>query len=126
MGFSVQMQINRNFRAEYEISKQFTADNSATLHFDIINNNIHVFTYNPLHDTVFCLGIFPSYSHIREYLLENDKESSYTVEWCKRGSTAPIKSYFRATSIEHVLDKFHAGEDHSGCTIYSISLNPIS
>lgn len=58
------------------------------------------------------------------WLLNKHKLKSWTVEWVLKGKT--VKSYFYATSIRTVLEKFYATKTEDSHSILGITLNPES
>jgi hypothetical protein len=94
---------------------------------------LDLFTINPRHDQSFLYHSVEGASKtdvldaMVEYISKNYRqERSYTVQWSKVGENDLYTSYFRATNIYEVLEKFGHGRDISEYSIYSISMNPVA
>lgn len=94
---------------------------------------LNLITINPRHEQSFLLhatkGVdeLDALEKMFQYVkTERKNESSYTIQWAKRGEEELQTSYFRAHNIMEALDKLYFGRDMHSITVYSVVLNPIS
>lgn len=97
------------------------------------HTELKLITINPVHSQSFLFhSIFGSDPvSALELMLTFIKDSvqkynNYTVQWSKASENELQTSYFRASSISHLLEKFSYGRHMKTLTIFSITLNPIS
>lgn len=94
---------------------------------------LDVITVNPRHNQSFLFhyttgydrldALKQMYTYVREH---NEKQNSYTIQWCVKGENELHTSYFRAKDIPEALDKLNFSRDPNSLTIFSVVLNPLS
>lgn len=120
-------ELNKIIELTDKIQREIFKDNQRTVTFvwDEKTNGVKVFTYNPHIRESFLLIDCPLattkeaalegvYSYLRSHVKDNH---SYTVLWHKKtgGTGQAEKSYFRASNLIELAEKFYAspsGSDH--------------
>lgn len=94
---------------------------------------LDIITVNPRHNQSFLFhyttgydrldALKEMYAYIKDH---NEKQNSYTIQWCVKGENELHTSYFRAKDIPEALDKLNFSRDPNSLTIFSVVLNPLS
>lgn len=94
---------------------------------------LELITINPVHEQSFLLQSFKGVDRIdalnkmKDYVEQKyEEEKTYTMQWSKLGDANLHTSYFRASGIQEVLNKFYYEREQTSYTIYSITLNPMT
>jgi len=123
----------KKIELESRISEIIKMDNKCHAHFEYNKSNITITTFNPIKNETFLLLNIPCSNEVEGlekaliWVKEHSREEvSHTVIWTKRGEASTYKSYFYASNMRKVIDKFYHDKNELDYIIYEIKVNPIS
>ncbi len=78
------IKMKRSFELENQIISILNLDNTynETFHFEIINDKLHIYSYNPWNKSIFSFGEFTSYTQALKYVenIKSEHESECESE----------------------------------------------